>query len=191
MARIPFPDPRFRTQAAYLKQKGLDPSEEDKSLFKGKKTVVLLDDFLKENIYGKRNNPPDSEELMVLQERFCQSLSQWYSIKHPESEPIIGKGTLKPIRLISERRQGNKTVTRCLHLEDYGFELQAIQSALMKKFASSVTIPPPLGGGRNSKPQYELLAQGPMIKQWGEYLTETLNIPKQFVEVCDKAKRGK
>ncbi len=67
------------------------------------------------------------------------------SLSFHGSVSSFSKGKLKPVQLITETRQGNKVVTRCLHLDDYGFDFLTIQSALQKKFASSVVIPPPLG----------------------------------------------
>jgi len=175
---------------AYIHNEGLDPSVADKSLFKGRKTKIKLNGYLKETLYGKKADPPDAEELMVLEDKLCEALQQWHRIKHPGEEPIVGKGLLRPIQLITEQRQGHKVVTRCLHLDDYGFDLPGLQSALQKKFASAVTLPPPTGGSKGpSSLKYELLAQGHMVTQWADYLLNVLHIPKQFVEVCDKVRR--
>eukprot|EP00667_Euglena_gracilis_P003909 EG_transcript_3923 len=174
--------------ATYIATQGLDPSQQDRSLFKGRKTRITLDAYLQGTLYKKKADAPDTEELMVLEERFCQNLQQWHSIKHPEGEPFIGKGQLPPIQLVTEMRQGNKVVTRCLHLDDYGFDLPGMQSALQKKFASSVIMPPPTGGSKGA-PKYELLAQGHMVDQWADYLLNVLHLPKPLIEVCDKVRR--
>lgn len=56
------------------------------------------------------------------------------------SESIVRKGALKTIQIMTERRQGNKKVTRFSGLESFLIDPEALASELQKKFASSTTV---------------------------------------------------
>lgn len=53
---------------------------------------------------------------------------------------VVRKGALKPIQIMTERRQGNKKVTRLSGLETFLLDPESIASELQKKFACSTTV---------------------------------------------------
>lgn len=56
------------------------------------------------------------------------------------SDMVVRKGALKPIQIMTERRQGNKKVTKLSGLESFLIDADALASELQKKFACSTTV---------------------------------------------------
>lgn len=56
------------------------------------------------------------------------------------NESAVGKGAIKPIQIMTERRQGNKKVTRVSGVETFLMDAESLASELQKKFACSTTI---------------------------------------------------
>lgn len=56
------------------------------------------------------------------------------------SESVVRKGALKTIQIMTERRQGNKKVTRLSGLETFLLDAEALASELQKKCACSTTV---------------------------------------------------
>eukprot|EP01012_Entosiphon_sulcatum_P059840 TRINITY_DN8445_c0_g1_i1.p1 TRINITY_DN8445_c0_g1~~TRINITY_DN8445_c0_g1_i1.p1 ORF type:complete len:677 (+),score=190.98 TRINITY_DN8445_c0_g1_i1:125-2155(+) len=174
----------------YLQKQGLDPSVADRSLFKGRRTVVHLDPLLARELYTKKETAPQSEELINLEGRFLEKLQAWHCIQHPKGDPVIQKGQIRPIQIQTAMRMGNKTVTRILHVNEFGFDLKDLCSVLQRRFASSVSVPAPVGGGKGGQPELELLAQGDKVQEALDFLLNECKIPKKFIEVID-GKGGK
>lgn len=99
-------------------------------------------------------------------------------------ETVVRKGALKTIHLMTERRQGNKKVTKASGLESFLLDPQALASELQKKFACSTTVSELPG-----KKGYEVLIQGGVIDDVAKHLIEQYSIPKRFIEVLDKTKK--
>lgn len=56
------------------------------------------------------------------------------------NDTVVRKGTLKPIQIMTERRQGNKKVTKLSGMESFLLDAEALASELQKKFACSTTV---------------------------------------------------
>lgn len=56
------------------------------------------------------------------------------------SDSVVRKGAIKPIQIMTERRQGNKKVTKLSGLESFLIDAEALASELQKKFACSTTV---------------------------------------------------
>ncbi|KAM7477282.1 hypothetical protein LguiB_024525 [Lonicera macranthoides] len=100
------------------------------------------------------------------------------------SESVVRKGALKTIQIMTERRQGNKKVTRFSGLESFLIDPDALASELQKKFASSTTVAELPG-----KKGYEVLVQGGVIDDLAKHLIEQYGVPKRYIEVLDKTKK--
>uniref|UniRef100_A0A5B7AKM9 Putative eukaryotic translation initiation factor 2D n=1 Tax=Davidia involucrata TaxID=16924 RepID=A0A5B7AKM9_DAVIN len=100
------------------------------------------------------------------------------------SESVVRKGPLKTIQIMSERRQGNKKVTKLSGLESFLIDAEALASELQKKFACSTTVAELPG-----KKGLEVLVQGGVIDNLGRHLVEQYGIPKKYIEVLDKTKK--
>lgn len=55
-------------------------------------------------------------------------------------ESVIRKGAIKPIQIMSERRQGNKKVTKVSGMETFLIDPDSFGSELQKKFACSTSV---------------------------------------------------
>jgi translation initiation factor 2D len=56
------------------------------------------------------------------------------------SESVVRKGGLKAIQILTERRQGNKKVTKLSGIETFLLDGEALASELQKKFACSTSV---------------------------------------------------
>ncbi|KAB2603695.1 eukaryotic translation initiation factor 2D [Pyrus ussuriensis x Pyrus communis] len=100
------------------------------------------------------------------------------------SESVVRKGGLKTIQIMTERRQGNKKVTKLSGLESFLVDPEALASELQKKFACSTTVAELPG-----KKGHEVLVQGGVIDDLAKHMIEQYGIPKRYIEVLDKTRR--
>ncbi|RAL54256.1 hypothetical protein DM860_001384 [Cuscuta australis] len=100
------------------------------------------------------------------------------------NDTAVRKGTLKPIQILTERRQGNKKVTKLSGLESFFVDAEVLASELQKKFACSTSMTELPG-----KKGFEVLVQGGVIDDVARHLVEHYGIPKRFIEVYDKTKK--
>ncbi|KAI4320121.1 hypothetical protein MLD38_033632 [Melastoma candidum] len=100
------------------------------------------------------------------------------------NDSVVRKGALKPIQIMTERRQGNKKVTRLSGLEVFLVDPESLASELQKKFACSTTVAELPG-----KKGFEVLVQGGVIEDLSRHLIEQYGIPKKYIEVLDKTKK--
>lgn len=55
-------------------------------------------------------------------------------------EPVVRKGAVKPVQIMTERRQGNKKVTKVSWIETFLIDPDSFGSELQKKFACSTSV---------------------------------------------------
>ncbi|KAK1274732.1 hypothetical protein QJS04_geneDACA009956 [Acorus gramineus] len=101
------------------------------------------------------------------------------------NESAVRKGAIKNIQILTERRQGNKKVTKVSGVESFLIDAEAFASELQKKFACSTSVAD-LPGKKGS---YEVLVQGGVIDDLARHLVEHYGIPKRYIEVLDKTRR--
>ncbi|CAN8235547.1 unnamed protein product [Cochlearia groenlandica] len=99
-------------------------------------------------------------------------------------EHVIRKGAVKPVQIMTERRQGNKKVTKVSGMETFLIEPDSFGSELQKKFACSTSVAELPG-----KKGYEVMIQGGVIEDVARYMVEHYGVPKRFIEVLDKTAR--
>lgn len=100
------------------------------------------------------------------------------------SESVVRKGALKTVQIMTERRQGNKKVTKVAGLESFLIDAEALASELQKKFACSTSVTELPG-----KKGHEVLVQGGVIDDLARHLVEQYGIPKRYIEVLDKTRK--
>ncbi|KAJ1409686.1 SWIB/MDM2 domain superfamily [Sesbania bispinosa] len=100
------------------------------------------------------------------------------------NESVVRKGALKTIQIVTERRQGNKKVTKLSGMETFLIDAEALASELQKKFACSTTVAELPG-----KKGHEVLVQGGVIDDLARHLIEQYGVPKRYIEVLDKTKK--
>jgi len=101
------------------------------------------------------------------------------------NESVVRKGALKTVQIMTERRQGNKKVTRVSGLESFLVDADALASELQKKFACSTSVAELPG----KKGQNEVLVQGGVLEDLARHLVQQYGIPKKYIEILDKTRK--
>ncbi|KAK1617564.1 hypothetical protein QYE76_023081 [Lolium multiflorum] len=101
------------------------------------------------------------------------------------NEVVVRKGAIRTVQIMTERRQGNKKMTRVSGLECFLLDADSLASELQKKFACSTTTAELPG----KKGQYEVLVQGGVIENLAKHLVDHYGVPKRYIEVYDKTKK--
>lgn len=107
------------------------------------KAIVVLDatlcDALFKGAIKKGSTYPTEIHKKDLGTTFISRM-QAHHIVTRGTESVVRKGALKAIQIVTERRQGNKKVTKVSSLETFLMDPEAIASELQKKFACSTTV---------------------------------------------------
>ncbi|CAL1408213.1 unnamed protein product [Linum trigynum] len=99
-------------------------------------------------------------------------------------ESVVRKGALKTVQIVTERRSGNKKVTKLSGVESFLIDADTLASELQKKFACSTSV-----GELPGKKGLEVLIQGGKIDDVARLLVEHYAIPKRYIEVLDKTRK--
>lgn len=107
------------------------------------KAIVVLDATLCDALYKgtikKGSTYPTEIHKKDLGSTFVNRMQAHHKVTRG-SESVIRKGALKTIQLVTERRQGNKKVTKLSGLESFLIDAEALASELQKKFACSTSV---------------------------------------------------
>lgn len=151
------------------------------------KSIVVLDAMLCDALFKgaikKGSMYPTEIHKKDLGHTFINRM-QSHHIVSRGSDSVVRKGALKPIQIMTERRQGNKKVTKLSGVESFLIDAEALASELQKKFACSTTIAELPG-----KKGLEVLVQGGVIDDLARHLVEQYGIQKRYIEVLDKTKK--
>ncbi|KAI3986403.1 hypothetical protein MKX01_037685 [Papaver californicum] len=151
------------------------------------KAIVVLDatlcDALFKGTIKKGSTYPTEIHKKDLGAAFLSRMQPHHRVTRG-SESAVRKGALKTVQIVTERRQGNKKVTRVSGLESFLVDADVLASELQKKFACSTTVAELPG-----KKGHEVVIQGGVIDNLGKYLLEHYAVPKRFIEVLDKTRR--
>ncbi|KAL5714678.1 hypothetical protein ACHQM5_016607 [Ranunculus cassubicifolius] len=161
---------------------------ENQNLVKpSQKAIVILDAILCEAIFKgaikKGSTYPTEIHKKDLGPAFVGRMQAHHSVTRG-NETIVRKGALKTVQILTERRQGNKKMTRVSGLESFLIDAELLASELQKKFACSTTTAELPG-----KKGYEVLVQGGVIEDLGKHLVEQYGVPKRYIEVYDKTRK--
>ncbi|KAH9725955.1 eukaryotic translation initiation factor 2d [Citrus sinensis] len=180
------------------------------------KSIVVLDptlcDALFKGAIKKGTTYPTEIHKKDLGSTFVNRM-QAHHVVTRGSQSVVRKGALKTIQIVTERRQGNKKMTKLSGLETFLMDPEALASELQKKFACSTTVAE-LPASRVwaqsrttcfsqateagliqlkmimiSKKGQEVLIQGGVIADVAKHLVEQFGIPKRYIEVLDKTAR--
>lgn len=151
------------------------------------KSIVVLDptlcDALFKGAIKKGTTYPTEIHKKDLGSTFVNRM-QAHHVVTRGSQSVVRKGALKTIQIVTERRQGNKKMTKLSGLETFLMDPEALASELQKKFACSTTVAELPG-----KKGQEVLIQGGVIADVAKHLVEQFGIPKGYIEVLDKTAR--
>ncbi|KAI5057282.1 hypothetical protein GOP47_0027297 [Adiantum capillus-veneris] len=162
---------------------------EKENLVKGNdKAIVVLDASLCDALYKgtikKGNTYPTEIYKKDLGATLISRMQAHFKVVRG-NESAVRKGALKTVQIMTERRQGNKKVTKVSGIESFLVDAEHLANELQKKFACSTSVAEVPG----KKGQYEVLVQGGVIEDLGKHLISQYGIPKKYIEILDKTKR--
>ncbi|XP_057793781.1 uncharacterized protein LOC131010327 [Salvia miltiorrhiza] len=161
--------------------------EKENLVKQANKAIVVLDatlcDALFKGAIKKGTTYPTEIHKKDVGQTFVSRMQAHIGVKRG-NDTVVRKGALKPIQIITERRQGNKKVTKLSGLESFLIDAEALASELQKKFACSTTVSELPG-----KKGLEVLVQGGVIDDLGRHLVEQYGVQKRYIEVLDKTRR--
>lgn len=151
------------------------------------KSMVVLDAILCDALFKgaikKGSTYPSAIHKKDLGHTFVNRM-QAHHVVTRGGESVVRKGALRNIQIMTERRQGNKKVTKVSGFESFLMDAEALASELQKKFACSTSVAELPG-----KKGHEVLVQGGVIEDLAKHLVEQYGIPKRYIEVLDKTKK--
>ncbi|XP_076913917.1 uncharacterized protein LOC143572728 [Bidens hawaiensis] len=151
------------------------------------KSIVVLDAILCDALFKgaikKGSTYPSEIHKKDLAPTFINRMQAHHQVTRG-NETVVRKGGLKPMQIMTERRQGNKKVTKLSGMESFLINAESLASELQKKFACSISVTELPG-----KKGHEVLVQGGIIDVLARYLVEQYAIPKKYIEVLDKTAR--
>ncbi|GFS38403.1 eukaryotic translation initiation factor SUI1 family protein [Actinidia rufa] len=107
------------------------------------KSVVVLDATLCDSLYKgtikKGSTYPTEIHKKDIGLTFVNRMQAHHKVTRG-SNSVVRKGSVKTIQLVTERRQGNKKVTKLSGLESFLLDAEALASELQKKFACSTSV---------------------------------------------------
>lgn len=107
------------------------------------RSVVVLDatlcDALFKGTIKKGSTYPTEIHKKDLGHTFINRMQAHHMVTRG-SESTIRKGAVKAIQIMTERRQGNKKVTKLWGFETFLLDAEALASELQKKFACSTAV---------------------------------------------------
>ncbi|XP_020253031.1 eukaryotic translation initiation factor 2D [Asparagus officinalis] len=152
------------------------------------KAMVVLDATLCDALYKgaikKGSSYPTEIHKKDLGATFLNRMQVHHRVSRG-NDVAVRKGAMKPIQIMTERRQGNKKVTKVSGVETFLLDAESLASELQKKFACSTSVAELPG----KKGQHEVLVQGGVIDNLAKHLIEHYGIPKRYIEVLDKTRR--
>lgn len=107
------------------------------------KSVVVLDPILCDALFKgaikKGSTYPTEIHKKDLGQTFISRMQAHHSVTRG-NESAVRKGSLKALQIVTERRQGNKKVTKVSGAETFLIDAEALANELQKKFACSTTV---------------------------------------------------
>lgn len=107
-----------------------------------KATVVLdatLCDALYKGAIKKGSSYPTEIHKKDLGATFLNRMQVHHRVSRG-NDVAVRKGAMKPIQIMTERRQGNKKVTKVSGVETFLLDAESLASELQKKFACSTSV---------------------------------------------------
>lgn len=151
------------------------------------KAVVVLDatlcDALFKGAIKKGTAYPTEIHKKDLGATFLNRMQAHHKVTRG-SDSVIRKGAVKSIHIMTERRQGNKKVTKVSGFESFLMDAESLASELQKKFACSTSVAELPG-----KKGHEVLVQGGVIDNLAKHLIDQYGVPKRYIEVLDKTRK--
>ncbi|KAJ3402592.1 Eukaryotic translation initiation factor 2D, partial [Chytridiales sp. JEL 0842] len=169
----------------YVKSKNLSSSSDPR--------LVKLDPFLTEALL-KKDELSQVEFLArdSITQRVLEKMSPFHELTPPSGEPVIKKGSVKPILITVESKNGRRVTTKVVNVENFGIEPEDLAAQLKIRCASSTSVTPL--PGKSAVTLYEVMIQGSKIREVCDTLAEKYGVPfgsgKPGVSVKDRGLKG-
>lgn len=108
------------------------------------RSMVVLDPILCDALFKgaikKGSAYPSEIHKKDVGSTFVGRMQPNHVVMRGGGEPVVRKGAVKPVQIMTERRQGNKKVTKVSGIETFLIDPDSFGSELQKKFACSTSV---------------------------------------------------
>ncbi|KZP09841.1 hypothetical protein FIBSPDRAFT_873211 [Athelia psychrophila] len=150
-------------------------------------SYINLDALLRSTLTAKNNT--EALEFMKrddLTRRVVDKMQPWHEIAIDGKEPIVKKGTLKPISVVAKIRQGKKVSTLISGFEPFLITADVLAEELRRLCASATSVSPVQGKAAGM----EVLVQGKQLDAVAGLLGAR-GVPKRWIEAVDLSSKKK
>lgn len=131
---------------------------------------VTIDDNLRTAL-GVKQDVTVLRREQVVQDFVKHSAAPHYQVRWPDQEPSkIIKGNIPQVSITTERKGGNKVVTKVSNVEAFGFDPKQLAEHLRIACAGSTTLSESKVGKAGGKPIITVQVQGNHVRKIGDYL---------------------
>ena len=116
-----------------------------------------------------------------------QSRMLLHTVMRRGNEEVVRKKKIEPVTMTTEKRQGNKIVTKLTKLEDFLIDPEAIAGRLKKVLAGAANTEELPGSGKG----LAVVVQGDHTDRISTILMEEYGVPRKFVPASNKKKKSK
>ncbi|GLI62284.1 hypothetical protein VaNZ11_004846 [Volvox africanus] len=158
----------------YVKAAGLEKGAPDN------RTIVLnpaLCDALFKGLIKKGETYPTHLAKADLREAFLRRMHLQCRISKGQQQ-VVRKGQLPVVQISTEKRQGNKRVTKVVGLEPFFVDLEQVAGECQRRFACSTNLVELPGKGAG----HEVILQGSFVEQVADFLMQQYGIPKKYFQ---------
>jgi len=150
-------------------------------------SYVNIDTLLASTLSSKSETEPiEFLKRDEIARRLVDKMQAWYEISVDGMEPVVRKGSLKPISVVVKIRQGRKASTLITNFEPYLLTADFLAEELRRICASATSVSPAQGKSSGM----EVLVQGKQIQAVTELLMSK-GVPKKWIELADLSGKKK
>ncbi|GLC72504.1 hypothetical protein PLESTF_001258200 [Pleodorina starrii] len=145
------------------------------------RTIVLnptLCDALFKGLIKKGEIFPTHLAKADLREAFMRRMHLQCRITKGNQQ-VVRKGQPPAVQISTEKRQGNKRVTKVVGLEPFLVDLEQVAADCQRKFACSTNLVELPGKGAG----HEVVLQGSFLEQVADFVMQQYGIPKKYFQV--------
>lgn len=144
-------------------------------------SYINVDALLSSALSSKTDTEPlEFLKRDELTQRLVDKMQAWYEISLEGKEPMIRKGSLKPISVVAKKRQNSRVSTLIVNFEPFSVSSDFLAEEL-KRICACATFVSPVQGKASAM---EVLVQGNQIRAITELLISK-GVPKKWIESVD------
>ncbi|EFJ51539.1 hypothetical protein VOLCADRAFT_56991 [Volvox carteri f. nagariensis] len=160
---------------AFVKVAGLEQGAPDN------RTIVLnatLCDALFKGLIKKGELYPTHLAKSDLRESLMRRMHLQCRITRGQQQ-VVRKGQLPAVQISTEKRQGNKRVTKVMGLEPFLVDIEQVAAECQRKFACSTSVVELPGKGAG----HEVVLQGSFLEPVADFIMQQYGIPKKYFQI--------